>query len=202
MLAVAAAILVQQSRKHLEEAEALVPGTISINREQLRIRSGQFYSPDSTTPFTGWMLDHYPGGELSLRSAVINGRLHGLSEGWFTNGVRQLREAFHSGIPEGPRTTWHPNGRKRSEGTLRAGLQQGTYRQWDEQGQQIVAAEFLDGKAHGISLAWHASGFLKAEALMNHGEIEVRRAYPDQTQQHPTLPGEPKKSANFTSNQR
>jgi antitoxin component YwqK of YwqJK toxin-antitoxin module len=201
VLAVAAVALVQVSTRYRKKAEFQAQDVIAVNRIQLEVRSGQFYRPGSTIPFTGWMLDHFPDGKVSLRSAVVNGRLEGMSEGWFTNGVRQIQEHFRHGLPEGIRRTWHGNGRKRSEGHLLSGLQHGLYRLWDDQGNLLVEAEFADGKAHGLSLAWYPSGFLQAEAMMRHGEIQSRHNYVDKVQSQPTLHREPQKSASLTSTQ-
>lgn len=150
---------------------------VSVDRATLELRDGVWYVSGQAQPFTGYVLDHDQAGRLRVRSAVADGRLHGLSIGWTTNGVPELQETFRNGIPEGTRTTWYSSGRKRSEGWLTNGLQNGVYRQWDEAGTLVVEAEFLDGKPHGISRAWHPDGSLKAETLMQHGEVQVRHVY-------------------------
>lgn len=184
---VAVAAFVHASVRELEQAKAGEPAPASVARFRLEQRLGRFYRPKETTPFTGWVTDHFKTGAVSLRSAVVYGQLHGLSEGRFTNGVVELSEYFRHGRPDGTRTTWHPNGKKRSEGRLVAGKQEGTYRQWTEQGGLVAEAEFKDGKPHGISRAWHPSGWLKAEALMKHGEVVTRHFYPDGERREPTL---------------
>ena len=167
---------------------------VELARKDLEVRDGRFFAPGSAIPFTGWMLDQYQDGSPRLRSAVSEGRLHGESIGWFTNGVVELREEFVAVQPHGRRTTWHPNGQQRAEGRLQEGRQQGRYRQWDEAGHLIAEAQFVDGKPHGLSLAWHADGSLKAEALMHHGEIQSRHFYPQGVRREPALPQESTKS--------
>lgn len=171
--------------KKVAEADRVEPP--SVARSGLQNRDGIFYRGDSSTAFTGWLTDHAPDGSVRLRTAVVDGRLHGVSEGWTTNRTLELREYFQHGLPHGPRITWHPNGQKRSAGQMALGRQQGSYHQWTDAGALAAEAEFKDGKPHGISRAWHPSGCLKAEALMNNGEVVTRHFYPDGAQREPTL---------------
>lgn len=186
-LAVTAAVLAHHATRDLAQAEAQAPAPASVDRFGLETREGRLHRPGASVPFTGWVTDHFASGTVNLRTAVVDGRLHGESEGWFTNGVRELHEEFQRGLPHGLRTTWHANGRKRSEGRLVAGQQQGTYRQWHENGTLVAEAEFEAGKPHGFSWAWYPGGCLKAEALMKNGEIQARHVYPDGERREPTL---------------
>ncbi len=176
LLAVAALVAVLVGLRPRSSAPA-VSLDVSLERKELKVRDGRFHVPGSAKPFTGWLLDHYADGSPRCQSAVVDGRLHGESTGWFTNGVVELQEQFQAGLAEGTRTTWHPNGQKRSEGRLHEGRQEGRYQQWDESGRLVAEAEFSDGKPHGLSLAWHADGSLKAEARMLRGEVEERHFY-------------------------
>lgn len=179
--------LVETSRNMLDAAESTTSAPSSVARFRLENKAGQFFRPGSIVPFTGWLTEHAPDGAMRLKTAVLDGRLHGLSEGWATNGTLELRESFHRGLPHGLRMTWHANGQKRSEGRVIFGQQQGVYRQWTETGALAAEADFKNGKPHGLSRAWHPSGCLKAEALMNHGEVVTRHFYPDGAQREPTL---------------
>lgn len=180
-------LLVLKSRQQVADAEAGKPPLSSVARARLENRGGKLYRPGAEAPFSGWITDQHPTGEAKLRSAMVEGRLHGQSEGWSTNGTLELREHFQRGLPHGTRVTWHPNGQKRSEGELVAGQQQGSYRQWDEEGKLVAEAEFQAGKPHGLSRAWYPSGYLKAEVLMKHGEVQTRHVYPDGARQEPAL---------------
>ena len=186
-LAALAVVVVQVSLRELANAVATESAPAAVARFRLEQREGKFFRPGAADPFTGWVTDHFGGGGLKLRTALMAGKLHGESTGWFTNGVVELREQFLRGLPHGPRLTWHPGGQQRSEGRLVAGQQQGAYRQWHENGKLAVEAEFAAGKPHGLSRAWYPDGSLKAEALMNHGEVQARHVYPDGTRWEPTL---------------
>lgn len=185
LLVAAVAFFVSTRRE--AKVEAKTQNSASVARVQLETRAGLFYLPGGSLPYTGGITDSFKEGGIKLRTTVVDGQLHGLAEGWHTNGVIELRESFHRGVAHGTRTTWHPNGKQRSEGQLVAGLQQGTYRQWHEDGTLAAEAEFKDGKAHGLSRAWHPSGCLKAEALMKDGVAVTRHFYPDGERREPTL---------------
>jgi antitoxin component YwqK of YwqJK toxin-antitoxin module len=182
-----AAVVVQMSQQQLSEAELAKPAPASVARFRLEERAGRFCRFGAREAFSGWVTDHYKDGKLRARSAVVNGKLHGRSEGWFASGGVELSEHFQQGLPHGTRTTWHANGQKRSEGQLVAGQQQGRYLQWDENGNLAVEAEFKAGKPHGLSRSWYPSGCLKAEALMKNGEVQARQFYPDGVQRESTL---------------
>lgn len=186
LLALAALIAVLVSLRPQAPAPA-VSLDASVERKELEVRDGLFHAPGAATPFTGWVLDYYAVGSPRLRSAVVEGRLHGESTGWFTDGAVELQEQFQAGLAHGTRTTWHPNGQKRSEGQLREGLQLGQYQQWDESGRLVAEAEFTDGQPHGLSLAWHADRSLKAEAWMQHGEVQIRHFYAPGERREPSL---------------
>lgn len=198
-LALVAGILFQMSSRPLQDTESQPPAPSSVARLQLELRDGLFHRPGADVPFTGWVTDHFQDGTVKLRSAVVDGRLHGESEGWFTNRVLEVREHFQRGHPHGTRTTWHPNGQTRSEGELVSGEQQGVFRQWHEDGSRAVEAGFKDGRPHGLSIAWHPSGFLKAEALMERGEIQSRHTYEDGVQREPILRAELRDVPNISS---
>ncbi len=186
-LAALAAGVVHLSKRAWVEAEGRPSAPVSVARSQLENRDGRLHRQGAADAFSGWMTDPFPSGTVRLRSAVLDGQLHGESTAWFTNGVVELREQFQRGLSHGPRLTWHASGQKRSEGFLEAGQQQGVYRQWHENGKLAVEAGFAAGKPHGLSRAWHPDGSLKAEALLNHGEVQVRHVYPDGTRWEPTL---------------
>jgi hypothetical protein len=200
-LALMAGVMIQLSSRRLPDAGPQVSAPASVARLQLELRDGQFNRPGSDVPFTGWVTDHFKDGTVKLRSAVVDGRLHGESEGWFTNRVLEVREYFQRGLPHGTRMTWHANGQKRSEGELVAGEQQGLYRQWHEDGSLAVEAGFKDGQPHGLSVAWHPSGFLKAEAQMKQGEILSRHTYADGVRRDPTLRAKLQDVPNISSTQ-
>src|SRR5262245_50781106 len=73
------------------------PPLPEVHRTKLELRAEGWYAPGEARGFTGFLLDTYGDGALKSRSAVSNGLLHGLSQGWYTNGQQQVEEHFLAG---------------------------------------------------------------------------------------------------------
>ena len=130
-------------------------------------------------PFTGWMLEQYPDGLLKSRSAISNGVLHGLSQGWFTNQILQVSEHFTNGVSHGERRRWDEQGRRVSRAQIEGGKIAGLFRRWHENG--IIAEEITmkNGEEDGPARSWYPSGFLKAEITMAEGKAKSQTNYAD-----------------------
>src|SRR5262245_50193024 len=76
-------------------------------RNELEMKDGRMYYAGK--PFSGIVFDQYEEGKIKSRSTVSNGLLEGLSEGWYTNGVKQVTEHFSRGVSQGARIKYHPN---------------------------------------------------------------------------------------------
>ncbi len=152
---------------------------LEITRSQLVLRDGSWYRVGEATPFTGVMFETYPSGEQKSRVAIANGRLEGLSEGWYTNGQRQVLEHFRAGLSHGLRTKWHPNGQKLSEVQIVRGKLEGTFRRWNQDGSLFEEIQMANGKAEGISRAYYPSGFVRTEARLHGGEVLNQKFWND-----------------------
>lgn len=148
-------------------------------KNELTWRGDALFLGEETEPFTGVMLDSYPSGSPRSRCALVHGRLHGVSEGWYTNGVLQVREEFHDGISHGLRTKWFPDGSKLSEAPIEHGKIHGTFRRWHENGRLAEEIEMTAGVPNGMSRLFHPSGALKAEARVEHGNVLERHTWKD-----------------------
>jgi len=118
---------------------------------------------DGGRPFTGWLVERYPDAALKSRSWLSNGVLHGISEGWYTNGTLQVREHYADGISKGEVTRWSEDGAKESEGTALDGKLEGVFRRWYPTGQLSDEVHFRSGVPKGLSTAWPPYRSLKAE---------------------------------------
>jgi len=98
----------------------LVPAE-QVSRNQLVLQQGRLMKTSQTNAFTGLMVEFYPDGTLQSRSAVSNGLLHGVSEGWHTNGVLAITEVFVSGTSHGTRTKWDAASNRIAETDIREG---------------------------------------------------------------------------------
>jgi len=157
----------------------LTPPLPEVHRTSLEMRADSWYAPGQTRGFTGFLLDTYHDGTLKSRSAVSKGLLHGLSQGWHTNGQQQVEEHFVAGTSHGLRTKWHPNNRKLSEVTIVRGKLQGTFRSWHENGVPAEEVELRDGQPEGLSRAYFPSGFLKSQVTLRNGKVVDQHFYKD-----------------------
>ena len=156
-------------------------------RSSLILQDGKLFEKGAATPFTGTMVEHYPDGALKSRSQVAGGQLHGLSEGWHTNGLLQVTETFQAGVSHGIRSKWYENGRKLSEASIVQGRIHGTFRRWTDQGLLSEEVEMRHGQPDGLSLAFYPSGFIKAEAMMRAGEVLEQHFWKDGERQAPSV---------------
>lgn len=122
-------------------------------------------------PFTGTLLDHYPGGALKSRSGVRKGRLHGKSEGWFADGGREVEEHFVQGVSHGQRTRWHPGGKIASEATIIDGEITGIFRRWHSNGLLAEEITMVEGRPHGPSKSFRPDGSPLAEVVFEDDRI-------------------------------
>jgi antitoxin component YwqK of YwqJK toxin-antitoxin module len=150
-----------------------------VLRSSLVLLDGRLCLRGQTNPFTGIMVEAGESGVLLSRSAVSNGLLEGLCEGFHTNGQRQVAEYFRAGVSDGLRTKWHPNGRKLSQATIVGGKLHGTFRRWFEDGALAEEIEMNQGNPHGLSRSFYPSGFLKAEARMQAGKMLDQKFWKD-----------------------
>jgi antitoxin component YwqK of YwqJK toxin-antitoxin module len=142
-----------------------------VGRERLVLREGRWMKTDKTNLFTGLMVDFYPDGTLQSRSAVSNGLLHGVSEGWWTNAVLAVRETFREGRSHGVRTKWDIEARRISETDIREGRIDGFHREWHTNGQLAVEAAMASGLPSGRSRRWSPDGALVGQWSLSNGVV-------------------------------
>jgi antitoxin component YwqK of YwqJK toxin-antitoxin module len=163
---------------------------------ELILKDSRLFEPDGVTPFSGVVFATYDGGELKSRSTVSNGLLHGLSQGWHTNGQQQVEEHFVTGTSHGLRTKWHPNGQKLSEVAIVSGKLQGTFRSWHENGERAEEVELKNGQPDGPSKAYFPSGFLKSQVTLRNGKVVGQKFWKDGEYREATTSGPVQLSGN------
>lgn len=152
---------------------------VELTRPELELRDGRLFRKGDNRPFHGFLVEHYPDGSLLSRSAIVDGRLEGPSEGWYTNGQLQVRETYRQGLVHGVRIKWYPDGTTQSMAHLVESQYHGMYQRWHENGRPAEEVLFDNGRPHGIARAWYPTGNLKAEVRVEHGRILDRRDFPD-----------------------
>jgi antitoxin component YwqK of YwqJK toxin-antitoxin module len=178
-IAVGAWFVFLQIKPHERPESAPDVAVREVPRGQLELRSARLYQISAANPFNGLMVEHYPDGALRSRSAVINGLLHGPSQGWHTNGQLQVTEHFKEGVSHGLRTKWHPNGVKHSEASIVDGKLQGPFRKWHDNGTLAEQVEFAAGQPDGLALAYFQSGFTKTRVRLKDGKVIEQQSWND-----------------------
>jgi len=162
---------------HFRPAPRPVAPTLpELTRQELVLTNGLNFRRGDTNPFTGFLTEHYASGGLRSRSAISNGLLHGLSQGWRTNGQLQVEEHFATGVSHGLRTRWFADGTKESEATIERGVIVGMFRKWHTNG--VLAQEIMmsNGVPHGLSRAFTPDGALRTEARLSNGVVVTNAA--------------------------
>ena len=142
-----------------------------VSRNNLVLQSGRWMKTGETNVFTGLMVEFYPDGTLQSRSVVSNGLLHGVSEGWRTNGVLAVSEAFLDGRSHGTRTKWDETGNRIAETDIRAGEIEGLHREWHTNGNPSLEVTMARGKAHGLARKWSLEGQLAGQWVLSNGAV-------------------------------
>jgi antitoxin component YwqK of YwqJK toxin-antitoxin module len=163
----------------LREPSKVSPPSAPPPREallkELERRDGRLFAQGESNAFTGLVLERYDAGSVRSRSEMQEGVLHGISEGWYTNGVLQIQEHFTNGVSHGLRRKYHENGSLQSEGTVAGGRMEGTFRRWHTNGALAEEIPMVAGEAHGEARSFHPDGSPKARALIDHGKLVERK---------------------------
>lgn len=168
--------------------QAVIAPPLELSRTNLVIEAGRLRQTGSTSAFGGILIDRYSDGVLRSRSAVVDGLLHGLSEGWYTNAQLQVTEHFRGGVSHGERIKYYPDGTRQSVGTVVDGKLEGTFRRWHPNGQLAETVELRAGIPHGPAQSFYPSGYLKTQATLEAGKVTATRSWNDGEQPNPASP--------------
>ena len=142
-----------------------------VSRNQLVLQQGRLMKTSQTNAFTGLMVEFYPDGTLQSRSVVSNGLLHGVSEGWHTNGVLAITEVFVDGKSHGTRIKWDTASNRIAETTISAGQIHGSHREWYTNGLPALEMSMVDGKAQGLARKWNPDASLAGQWVLSNGVV-------------------------------
>lgn len=134
--------------------------------EKRRVRL--FYMEGSDTPYTGQIVESYPGGQHKSAVIVVYGSPTGAIQ-WFENGQKQMEASTGSLHQTGRVTEWYENGQKKSEQNIVEGRQEGPATQWYENGQMQSYGSIHDNKRVGLSTVWYENGQKFSEEIWNGG---------------------------------
>jgi antitoxin component YwqK of YwqJK toxin-antitoxin module len=161
----------------LQPSRPAIPA--EVTRGDLDLHGGMLYLHGSPQPYSGELVAKYVSGAKKARIDLRQGKVDGLSQGWYENGQLEVEEHFVAGVSEGLRTRWHANGQKRSEEQIERGVVVGHYVEWHENGRKAVEMTLRNGKPEGLAEAWHPDGILKSQAHFALGKMGERKFFPD-----------------------
>ena len=155
------------SRRRVPTAQPVV----EVDRKELVLQGGHLVRNGESNAFTGLMVEFYPDGTLQSRSVVSNGVLHGLSEGWHTNGILAVQETFVLGRSEGVRTKWDSASNRIAESSIHDAKIHGFHREWHTNGQLALEAAMSEGLPHGRVQKWSPAGVLIGQWVLSNGIV-------------------------------
>jgi antitoxin component YwqK of YwqJK toxin-antitoxin module len=152
---------------------------VEIGMNEIAKTNGLIWKAGDVNPFSGFLMDRFPDGKVLSRSEVKNGRLDGVSLGYYTNGVLQVKEHFVAGVSDGVREKWYPDGSLQMRGSIVGGEFHGNFRRWHTNGQLSEVMQMKRGKADGEAFGFFASGYRKSFTRLKTGEVSDQVIWKD-----------------------
>lgn len=87
----------------------------------------------------------YENGQKQQDCTIVNGRIHGLCQGWSYNGVKDEEIFYTNGKQDGFTKFWYSNGHKQFEGRFVNGNPEGLHQKWNEDGSLRCQIAYLNG---------------------------------------------------------
>ena len=150
--------------------------------QELVSENGRMVLKTTKSPFTGIVVDRRRDGSVISKSIMKEGKLHGLSDGFFTNQQIQVREMFESGVSNGKRITWYSNGSTQTVAEIHLGVLDGPFLRYHENGSLSEKVIMKNGQPDGLAQAWYPNGNPKSIVTLKGGEV-VESEYLDDTNQ-------------------
>lgn len=113
-------------------------------------------------PFTGTVIDTFPGGTVRARTAYAEGGKHGASREYYASGAIRWKRSFARGVKEGRHAGWWENGNRMFAYRFHNGEYRGDAREWYEDGSPAREMHYAHGAESGMQRAWRLNGTLYA----------------------------------------
>ena len=95
-----------------ETREKIIAEAIDRDKLQERGTKGEeLYAPNEQAAYTGWAKLIYPNGQIMILGQFKDGKLNGLSTGWYENGQKRQEESYKDRKLMSA-VGWKPNGEK------------------------------------------------------------------------------------------
>ena len=165
-----------------ETLDKILADAIDRNKLQKRGKEGEelLYAPTQQTPYTGWVKSMYGNGKIRSSSLYQykDGKLDGLSTGWWKNGQKEFERNYKDGKMVGLWTLWYWNGQKESERNYKDGNLHGLSTLWWKNGQKKREVNWKDGERDGLQTKWYENGQKWSEELYKDGKLGDTKLFP------------------------
>jgi hypothetical protein len=118
----------------IKNLKDLAPNAVFHNK--IEVRDELVYNKNSSTLFTGILVEWFSNGEKMSEANYVNGREEGLFTTWHNNGQKAYEHTRINGQLEGVMKGWHSNGMLAHETSYVNG-EAGSEKSWDENGNEI-----------------------------------------------------------------
>ena len=112
----------------------------------------------------------YENGQIKEQVTFKDDNRDGVSEGWFTNGVKWYTNNHTNGSAEGLQTVYYFNGLLRSETMFANDEINGTEKLYSNKGYLQSLNQYVAGKQHGLQTSYFANGAKETELAYKEGK--------------------------------
>ena len=122
----------------------------------LRWQNGVYYY--NNKPFSGSIISKYQSDTLKCIASYYQGKRHGVTKTFFTNGKLESERNYKNGIGYGRHFGYWENGNMKFDFIYYYDKREGLQKQWYENGNQYYELSFTDDKENGMQKAWRENG--------------------------------------------
>ena len=131
----------------LPDALSNLPGDVELD-EPLSFQEDapkNYFGPDGS-PYSGWVKNLYPSGEVASLFECREGKQDGLHTAWYDGGGKMIERTWVAGVREGPFIAWSPSGEVDYRGYNMANLRDGKFEDFYPGGRKKTVLHYQAGK--------------------------------------------------------
>lgn len=134
-----------------------IPNTTILEDDtSLKLQNGIYYYGGKS--YSGFIKDVYETDTLKSIGSYFQGKLHGLTKTFFTNGKLETKRNYRNGIGYGQHLGYWKNGNKKFDFMYFNDKREGLQKQWYESGSPYCELSFTDDQENGMQKAWRENG--------------------------------------------
>jgi antitoxin component YwqK of YwqJK toxin-antitoxin module len=130
--------------------------TISQKDSLLQLNNGIYYFNDK--PFSGYINSKYNSDTLKSIASYLQGKQHGVTKTFFSNGKLESERNYKDGIGYGRHFGYWKNGKMKFDFIYFNDKREGVQKQWYESGSQYCELSFINDQENGMQKAWRENG--------------------------------------------